>query len=46
MVPSFVATDFVDSFFNGDLMLWFLIFGDGRDISIRALQKEYSFRIR
>ena len=46
MVPSFAAEDFVNSFLNGDLMSWFSIFGDGRDISVRSLKHEYSFVLK
>lgn len=40
-VPTQIAAQFVNAFSNGDLLRWWQIFGDGRDISITALQYAY-----
>lgn len=43
-VPTQIASQFVDAFSNGDLLRWWQIFGDGRDISITALLNQYGVR--
>lgn len=43
-VPKQIASQFVKAFCDGDLLRWWQIFGDGRDISITALQQEYGVR--
>lgn len=43
-VPVQIVAQFVNAFSNGDLLRWWQIFGDGRDISITALQHGYGVR--
>ena len=43
-VPKQIAAQFVKAFSDGDLLRWWQIFGDGRDISITALQHAYGVR--
>ncbi len=42
-IPKTLEDKFLQAFNGGDLLRWWKIFGDGRDISIRAIQSSYRF---
>jgi len=41
LIPDHIASNFMQAFKNGDLLKWWQIFGDGRDISITSLYNNY-----
>lgn len=45
IVSEKVASQFLQAFQDGDLLKWWRIFGDGRDISISSLYNEYGIRL-
>jgi hypothetical protein len=45
LIPTQIAPHFISAFQNGDLLKWWQIFGDGRDISITSLCNNYGVRL-